>query len=136
MSDRTAASLSAFVKTIFVGTWIVLAIVGFVASRQMGAAAKRRWMPRYGILAGVLFVFFATTLSLLSSRSWSSLKILLLLIPAVSLVSYLNYKNTKYCDNCGATQYNHGRGSSFKFCAKCGTSLDPPKPPRTEDLLE
>ena len=76
--------LHGLVTAAFVATWIVLAVVGFLGSRTMDAAAKRRWMPRWIILIGVLFVFFSTTLTVLSSRSWSSLGILFLVVPAVS----------------------------------------------------
>src|SRR3954467_14512168 len=106
MDDRTAALLKGIVTTAFFGTWIALAVGGLDASRRMGAAEKRRWMPRGVIVVGALFVVFSTTLTVLESRSWSSLGILVAVVPAVVLISYLNIKSTKFCDKCGATLYD------------------------------
>ncbi|WP_165231781.1 hypothetical protein [Aquisphaera insulae] len=136
MDDRTAAALEGIITTAFIGTWIVLAIVGFIASRRMSAAAKRRWAPREAILVGVLFVFFSTTMTVLQSRSWSSMSFLVLVVPAVVLISYLNIKFTKFCDKCNATLYNHNWFQPMRFCSKCGAEHDPVKPSQGDSLLE
>lgn len=136
MDDRTAALLKGIVITAFVGTWITLAVVGLVASRRMGAAAKRWWWPRAMILVGALFVFFSTTLTVLESRSWSSLGILIVVVPAVVLISYLNIRFTKFCDKCGATLYSHNWFVPMTFCSKCGAELPTVKTSRGDNLLE
>jgi hypothetical protein len=136
MDDRAAAVLTTLVTTAFVGTWIVLAVVGLLVSRRMDAAAKRRWMPRGVVFVGVLFVLFSTTLAVLESRSWSALGILIVLVPAVVLISYLNIKFTKFCDKCDATLYNHNWFVPMRFCSKCGANLDTVKPSHGDSLLE
>ena len=134
MDDRTAALLMNIVTTVFVGTWIILPIVGFLASRRMDATAKRRWMPRGVILVGVLFVFFVTTLTVLESRSWSSLGILVIVVPPLVLISYLNIKFTKFCDKCGATLYNYWF-APMRFCSKCGAELHSVESARRDSSL-
>jgi membrane protease YdiL (CAAX protease family) len=136
MDDRTAGFLHILVTTVFVATWIVLAIVGFLGSRRMSAAAKRWWMPRWMILIALLFVFFATSLTVLSSRSWSSLGILIVLLPVVILISYLNIKFTKFCDKCGSTLYNYNWFQPMRFCSKCGAELDTFKSTGGDNFLE
>lgn len=136
MDDRTASFLDSIVITVFVGTWIVLGILGFVASRRMNAAEKRKWMPRGMILVGVLFVIFSTTSMVLESRSSSTLAILFVTVPAVIVISYLNIKMTKFCDNCNATLYNHNWFSPMQFCSKCGAALGAIKPAHGDSTLE
>lgn len=124
MDDHTAALLERIVTTAFVGTWIILAVLGFLVFRRMSAAGKRRWMPRFAVLAGILFVLFSTTLTVLQDPSWSSLRVLIFVIPAVVLIIYLNIKFTKFCDKCGATLYNYNWFDPMRFCSKCGAELD------------
>src|SRR5688500_17544777 len=124
MDDQTATLLKNIITTAFVGTWITLGVVGFLVSRRMNAAAKRRWMPRGVILAGVLFVFCSAALAVLESRSWSSLGILIFVIPAIILISYLNIKFTEFCDKCGATLYSYNWLAPMRFCSKCGAELE------------
>lgn len=125
MDDRTAAVLKSIVTTAFVGTWIGLAVVSVLMNRRMDAASKKRWMPRGAILAGALFVFFVTTLSVIESRSWSYLSVLFLVVPVVVLITYLNRRFTKVCDKCGAVQYSHNWFTPMRFCSKCGAEFDP-----------
>lgn len=136
MDQGTAELLHAVITAIFIGTWIVLAIVGGLVSRRMDAAAKRRWMPRWVILVGILFAIFATTLTILESRSLASAGILIVIVPAVALTSYLSTKFTKFCDNCGATLYNHNWFTPMRFCSKCGAKLVDGKPSKVDGLLE
>jgi drug/metabolite transporter (DMT)-like permease len=125
-----------FVVACFFVTWIVLGFVGYLAARRKDTAFKRKWFPRYVILAGVLFVFFPTVISFLQSRSWGAvLGILFLFIPAVSVISYLNIRFTKFCDKCGAAIYAYNWFSPIKFCSRCGAALDP-KPKLDVDALE
>jgi hypothetical protein len=136
MDDRTAAALKDIVFTAFFVTWIALAILGSVTSRRMDAATKRKWMPRGVILVGTLFVFFATTLTFLESRTWSSLNILFVVVPAVVLISYANLKFTKICSKCAATQYNANWFTPQRFCSKCGAELEPVKISSDDRFLE
>jgi ribosomal protein S27AE len=136
MDDRTAGALRGFVRAAFIATWVILPIVGFPASRRMNAVAKRRWCPRWIVLIGILFVFFSTTLTVLESRSWSSLGILFLEVPAVILISYLNIKSTKFCDKCSATLFNHNWFTPMRFCSKCGAELDSVRPEHDDRFLE
>lgn len=136
MKPDTISVLNGIVTACFVGTWIVLGIGGFfLFYLGRDVAFKRRWFPRYVILGGVLFVFFSTTLSALSSRSLGGLGVLVLVVPAVCLISWLNIRFTKFCDKCGATVYNQNWFSPMKFCSKCGAELDA-KPILHDNLLE
>jgi hypothetical protein len=131
------------VTILFVGTWIVLGIIGFVVFfLGKDTALKRKWFPRFTVLVGMLFVFFSTTIAVLGSETWLSLGIMVITVPAVSLISYLNIKMTKFCDRCGATLINSNWFSPMRFCSKCGAALDnkpegpDEKPKRFDDLLE
>ena len=53
--DPALISIRNVVTGLFIGTWIVLAVVGLYSSVRMKAASQRRWMPRFMILAGILF---------------------------------------------------------------------------------
>jgi NhaP-type Na+/H+ or K+/H+ antiporter len=134
--DQTASSLHRIVTVAFFATWIILAAVGFFASRRMNAETKRRWMHRWIILIGLLFVLFATTLNVLSTRRWSSLGILFVIVPAVGLISYLNIKLTKFCDNCDATLYAQIGFKPMRFFSRCGAALDNTKATNGDSLLE
>ena len=122
---ETAHLLGGIVTALFVGTWIVLAIVGFfLFYHNKNAAFKRKCFPRYIVLVGVLFVFFTATLSVVSSGSLWSLGILVVIVPAIYLVSYMNLRLTKFCDKCGTTLTNMNGFTAMKFCSKCGAELD------------
>ena len=140
---HTPTMLETGITALFFGTWIVLGIVSFVVFfLGKDTALKRKWFPRFIVLAGVLFVIFSTTIMVLGSQSWWSLGILLVVVPAVAVISYLNIKMTKFCDKCGATLINSNWFSPMRFCSKCGAVLDDKpegsddKPKRFDDLLE
>jgi hypothetical protein len=135
MNDLAAATLSSIVEACFIGTWVVLGIGGFIVfySRR-DVAFNRKWFPRYAILAGVLFVFFSTTLTVLQSRSFSALGLLVFMVPMVVLIIYLNIKFTRFCDKCGATAIDYNWFSPMKFCSKCGAELISGKPDARNDL--
>ncbi|WP_422929217.1 hypothetical protein [Singulisphaera sp. PoT] len=136
MKQQALDRLDTFVTTAFVLTWIALMIGTVVANRTMGVEAKRRWFPRYVILGSVLFVFFATTLSVINRPSWSTLSILLFLVPACSLIAYLNLKLTRFCEGCGATVFNQNGFVPLNFCPKCGAKLVGPKVLEGDNSLE
>jgi hypothetical protein len=136
MKTNVAAALSGIVTASFIGTWIILGIVGFfLFYLRRDAALKRQWFPRFVALVGFLFVLFATTLSVLSSRSLAGLGILVVVAPAVWLISYLNVKFTKFCDRCGTIAYQQNWFAPMNFCSRCGAELDA-KPKFDDDLLE
>ena len=115
----------------FFGTWIVLGIVSvYLFWIKKDVALKRKWFPRFVVLAGVLFVLFSSTIMVLQSRSFQSLGILAIVIPFVILASYLNLKFTKFCGKCGATIIDYNWFSPMKFCSKCGAELDVAREPR------
>jgi hypothetical protein len=135
MNDFTADALSGLVTACFFGTWIVLGISGFIVFYlRRDVAFKRKWFPRYVILAGGLFVFFSSTLMVLQSRWFSALGMLVVVVPMVVLITYLNIKFTRFCDKCGATVYDHNWFSPMKFCSKCGAELFPAKRETVNDV--
>jgi hypothetical protein len=84
---------------------------------------------------GVVFVLFASTLTIFQPRSLSSLGALVLLVTFVALITGLNLKFTKFCEKCGATHIDQNLFSPMKFCSKCGAPLGA-KPKVDEDLPE
>jgi hypothetical protein len=136
MNNDTLGVLSGIVSTCFFGTWIVLGVGGFfLFYLGRDVAFKRKWFPRFITFVGVLFVFFSTTLMVLSSRSLGALSILVIVVPAVFLISFLNIKFTKFCDKCGATVYDQSWFAPMKYCSKCGAELDA-RPKVHDDRLE
>ena len=136
MQPDTVKTVHDIIATCFVGTWIVLGVAGFFffyVGRNV--AFKRKWFPRFIVLAGVLFVLFSTTLMVLSSRSLGTLGILVLVIPATALISYLNIKFTKFCDKCGVTIYAQNWFVPMRLCSKCGAELNP-KPKLHDDPFQ
>jgi len=135
MQADTAIVLYNIVAGCFVGTWFVLGVGGGLFFHLgKDAALKRRWFPRYAVLAGVLFVLFASLLTGLSSGSPAGLGSLVFLIPAAAVIAFLNIKTYKFCDECGATLYNWTWFAPMRFCPKCGAPLEP-KPKRLDDPL-
>jgi hypothetical protein len=120
----------------YFGTGLVLGIAA-IALFYFGTdvALKRRWMPRFVILSGVLFGIFGTTFLVLKSHSLRSLGILVLLIPGISLLCYMHIKFIKFCDKCGSMLCNQTPFTSMRFCSKCGAELNP-KPSAHDDLLD
>lgn len=109
----------------FIGTWIILAIVGYVlfyVSRNV--AFKRKWLPRYVVLVGILFIIFSATITALSSSQREMWWMLVAMIPVISLISVMDIKMTKFCDNCGATLTPQVGFASMKFCPKCGAAFE------------
>jgi hypothetical protein len=136
MDQPTAKLLHGVITAIFISTWILLAIAGALVSRNLDAATKRRWQPYWVVFIGVLFAIFATTLTVLASRSLSSLAILIILVPAIAFTCYINIKFMKFCDNCGEALYSRNWFDPKRFCSKCGAPLVQSKPPRGDSLLE
>ena len=136
MNAVTMISLESIVTACFFGTWIVLGIDGFfLFYLGKDVAFKRKWFPRYVILAGVLFVVFATSIMAFSANSLEILGMLAFIILITSIISYLNIKMTRFCDKCGATLVNQNWFVAMKFCPKCGAELNA-KPKVFSDLLE
>jgi hypothetical protein len=135
MNDLKAPILSGIVTVCFFVTWIVLGISGFIVFYlRRDVAVKRKWFPRYAILAGVLFVFFSSTLWVLESRSYSELGVFVVVVPMVVIITYMNIKFTRFCDKCGATVFDYYWFSPMKFCSKCGVELFSAKHEGVNDL--
>ena len=79
----------------FLAVGVVLGLVGFLASRRMDAAARRRWRPRMEALSATLFAACAATIAVLTVRSWSGLVVLLVVVPALGLVFLLNRRTAR-----------------------------------------
>jgi hypothetical protein len=136
MKPETYTVLEGIITACIFGTWVVLGISGFfLFYLGRDVAFKRKWFPRYIVLANSLGVFLSTTLIAHSSRSPGTLNVLMIIAPAVCLISYLNIKLTRFCDRCGSTLYNQGLFPWIKFCPRCGAELDA-KPKSYDDLLE
>jgi len=136
MQADTTSFLESVVIVCFIGTWFVLGVGGglFFYLGKTDVALKRKWFPRYVWLVGALFVFFSSTLAVLSSGSFAGLGILVFVVPMVILISVLNVKLTKFCDECGGIRINSNWFTPMRFCSKCGAELDA-KPKRLDDLL-
>jgi hypothetical protein len=129
VNDLASDALDGIVPACFIGTWIILGISGFIVFYlRRDVAFKRKWYPRYVILAGFHFVTFVTALAVLQSRSFSGLALSVVVLPVVVLITYLNIKFTKFCDKCGATAFDHNWFTPMRFCSKCGTEFAASKP--------
>jgi hypothetical protein len=134
MRPETVSVLTAAVAACFLGTWVVLGIGGiFLFHLRKDVAFKRKWFPWFIVLIGVLFVFFSTTIAVLSSQSLGALRALVFVVPVVCLISWLNIRCAKFCDKCGSTVYR--QFSPMRFCPKCGAKLDA-KPNTQHDTLD
>ncbi len=135
MNEIAARNFAGIVPVLFVATWVVLGVTGFIVfflSRD--AAFKRKWFPRYIVLTGVLFVLFVSAMTVAGSNSFASLWMLVFVVPALTLICYLNLKFTKFCGKCGATIVDHNWFSPTRFCSKCGAKLDSGKASQIEEL--
>jgi len=136
MKNDSLALVNEIVIACFFGTWIVLGIGGTVVFFvRKDVAFKRKWWPWYVILAGGLFVLFATAIAVLETRSLKALALLIVMVPFVALTSYLNLRFIKFCDGCGATAYDMNWFAPMRFCPKCGTEFGA-KPVVPGDHLE
>jgi hypothetical protein len=135
MNEIAARGVAGTVPWLFVATWVLLGIIGFIVLYlNRDATVKRKWFPRYIMLTGVLFLLFLTAVSVAGSRSSGGLGILVIAVPMVVLISYLNLKFTKFCDKCGATIIDHNIFSPTRFCSKCGAKLESGKPSQLDDV--
>ena len=132
MSVFPADSLFEIVTVCFFGTWIVLGIVGFIVFSLPGDAAfKRKWFPRYAILAGILFVFFSSAIGVLGFGALASLGMLVFVVPAAVVFTCLNLAFTRFCDKCGASIFEL---SPTRYCSKCGAKLRTTNQDSTSEL--
>ncbi len=106
------------VFAIFMATWIVLGVAGFLlfhVNRYTRFEKKR--FPWYMSPAGVLLIAFAILIE-------APLEVFFFMVPALALIIFLNIRGTSFCENCGRTIYNHMFFSKAEYCAKCGARLD------------
>lgn len=106
------------VAPIFVGTWIVLAVLSLAIffPRSVKAAIKRRLWPVFGIATGVLFVMFVWLMDRKTSE-------LFLMIPVVALITFINLRSIRFCPSCNSLQRSPNFFVAPKFCQKCGHAL-------------
>ena len=104
---------------IFMGTWIVLAVLGALLYRKGDLATKRKWHPRMVIGTGVLFVAFAYAM-------FPNALTLLIFVPLTTLIQYMNYRFTRFCPSCGKTVRQNPPWGRMEFCPKCGAKLTLP----------
>ena len=108
----------------FFALWIGLMIAGFLMFwRGNNVVFKRKWLPRYIIFTGVLFVGFIVLLMIVDPKSGPPPITLLFVIPVVALITYVNIKIIKICGKCGKMNYPMFMIPA-KFCAKCGAPTD------------
>jgi hypothetical protein len=107
------------VAPIFIGTWIVLAVLSSAIffPRGVKAAIKRRLWPVFGIATGVLFVMFVWLMDRKTSE-------LFLMIPVVALITFINLRSIRFCLFCNSLQRSPNFIVAPKFCQKCGHALD------------
>src|SRR5437868_4794178 len=83
--------------------FVAFILCGFVVAPLLfykkDAQFKHKWMPRYAILIGLLFIL------MLYGIPWQV--IAFFIAPSIALITFLNIRNTKFCDACGKTLYNH-----------------------------
>ena len=102
----------------FIGTWIVLAILGLWNTYlDRNIARKKRLLPVFIISSGAVFVIFVFLIM-------GDVKILAFMVPAVVLISLLNLRMIKVCPNCGRTIHSGMWFTRAEFCSKCGGRLE------------
>jgi len=104
--------------TIFISVWAVLILVSFLLfSVNKNATFKRKVWPIFIVGIGIAFAGFVTWMFYPHPPY-------LIAYPAIALISFLNIKLTKFCDECGKTNFPQTPFSGLKFCQKCGASLE------------
>jgi hypothetical protein len=106
-----------WVFLVFMGTWGVLAIVGFALFHlKRDAAFKQRYFPLWLAFTGVVFLSFVYAAGAPSS-------FLALAVPAIILIALLNIRGTTFCQACGRTTVQAISLSRASHCSKCGAPL-------------
>jgi hypothetical protein len=101
----------------FVAFWGVLGAVGaYLFYFRKDAGFKRKYFRKYAIFTGVVFV----TVPVFTGFPWQMLAIS---VPFVALIIYLNVRTTRFCDQCGRTNFSQFPFAMPKFCSKCGAKL-------------
>ena len=104
--------------TIFISVWAVLGLISFLLFFvNKNAQLKRKIFPVFIIGIGIAFAGFVTWMFYPHPPY-------LIAYPAIVLISFLNIKMTKFCDECGKTNFSQNAFSALKFCQKCGASLE------------
>lgn len=103
------------VEGIFIGTWVLLAVVGLIFYLRASPAMKHKAWPVMSIVTGLLFLVFIYLLE--------GIKFALLAAIPVALITYLNLRTVKFCAQCGAFNRSPTMFPVPKYCGKCGTGL-------------
>ncbi|MCU6434368.1 hypothetical protein LPB67_11350 [Undibacterium sp. Jales W-56] len=102
---------------VFLVIWALLGGSGaafFFFNRN--AALKRKVLPFFVVLAGLLFLGFIFYTD-------ASTESLYLAVPMVTLITFLNIRTIRFCDACGRTERSQSPFSLPKFCSKCGAAM-------------
>ena len=106
---------------IFFALWLVLAGLTLASWlffwRNRDAQLKRKIWRLGTAISGTIFVLFVLL------ASWPHVQIVFFMLPVVALITWLNLRNTKFCDQCGATLFNHNWFSTIRYCPHCGATL-------------
>lgn len=115
---------------IIVGIWVAMAALIAVALvyfrfSPAGGPTKRRVFRWYTVIGGCLVsLWFALLLGLPG---------LILAAGIFPIAAWHSLRVTRFCDECGATQFN--QFSRPRFCAQCGDDLDAQDQSRTAPAL-
>jgi hypothetical protein len=102
----------------FIGTWIILGIVGLWSTYfDRNVARKKRLLPFFNIGSGALFVIFVFLMS-------GDLRVLAFMVPAVVVICFLNLRMIRVCSACGRTIQSGMWFTKAEYCSKCGARLD------------
>ena len=101
----------------FLGTWIILVIVGFCLFYLCkNVARKKRLLPIFVVGTGILFATFVFVMTGPSNEMF-------VMIPVVALIIFLNLRMIKVCEACGRTVFTSDMFYKMEYCPKCGAKL-------------
>lgn len=105
------------VFSVFIGTWVILGLISFLAFfKGKNAKLKRKLWPPFVIGTATLFVIFIALMGF-------PLNTFFVMGPMLVLITILNLRNTKFCDSCGQTIINQNVFVKPEYCSKCGAKL-------------
>jgi hypothetical protein len=103
--------------TIFLVIWILLGLgIWLFLALQRDARLKHHYFRWFLVGAGVLFIAGIAFMGF-------PFETFVLMVPAVALITYLNIRLTKFCQRCGAINFNYLWFGAMNYCRRCGASL-------------
>lgn len=98
--------------------WFVLGIISFLFFHfNKNVKLKRVIFPVFVIIVGIIFGSFVAFSSNFSPQT------LVFMIPVIIVITFLSIRNTRFCDNCGKTNYSKSAYTASENCAKCEARL-------------